>query len=89
MSIPILTEVSCLLCHFQVHEKQGDATQMFCRRLPPKPEVIMVPTPKGPMPGPVLAVFPPVQAAMWCGEFKRRIHHAHAGAVGSAQRLDG
>lgn len=77
---PILTETSCMMCQYSSKERQGDQVQMFCRFNPPAVTVLMVNGPKGPVPMPI-ASFAPVQAEMYCGQFKRRIIHEHASSL--------
>ena len=64
----MLTRPGCKVCRWM----WMDGHDMVCRRYPPQVSIIMLPAPPprvGQMMPQVLAAFPVVQEAMWCGEW--------------------
>ena len=70
-------EVNCLMCAY--HDKIPVATpdnkpvigqeQTICRRYPPSPVFMQIPTPNGVV-NTILPQYPPVNESTWCHEFE-------------------
>lgn len=74
----LITPNTCRSC---VHRWHATPKENFCRRFPPTPTPIIVPSPNPPgfQVATTIATYPPVQLEWTCSEYKRGLIHHEIG----------